>query len=221
MQAFARVALVAAAASLLAATGAHAQVAAATANCVVFGKPKPTTTYVYRRSDSSGPVTQYSHRWTEFTAERASVSVVRGKVNEVVVNQHKIEDDVTMIAAMVSRSSSGTSRTDFRPAMTGDPMFRACAGRTWNIKAVAATYTAGAQVSTAYTYAGTMRIVSLRETIQVPAGRFECVRYTRTLSTRTGPSLDEYWKSVDHGVVVKQVSKVGGWTSTSELAAIK
>ena len=194
---------------------------AAAGGCVEFGKPKPTTTYVYRRSDSSGPVTQYSHRWTEFTAERTSVSVVRGKVNEVVANRHKIEDDVTMIAATASRSSSGASRTDFRPAMTGDPMFRACAGRTWNIKAVAATYTAGAQVSTAYTYAGTMRIVSLRETVQVPAGRFECVRYTRTLATPTGPSLDEYWKSVEHGVVVKQVSKVGGWTSTSELTAIK
>jgi hypothetical protein len=215
------VVLVAAAVAALPATGARAQVAASAADCVAIGKPKPTTTYMYRRSDSSGPVTQYSHRWTEFTAERASVAVVRGKVNEVVTNRHKIVDDATMIAATVSRSSSGTSRTDFRPAMTGDPMFRACAGRTWKIKAVAATYTAGAQVSTAYTYAGTMRIVSLRETVQVPAGRFECVRYTRTLTTPTGPSLDEYWKSVEHGVVVKQVSKVGGWTSTSELVAIK
>jgi hypothetical protein len=194
---------------------------AAVDGCVEFGKPDPAATYLYRRSDSGGPVTQYSHRWTEFTAERASVAVVRGKVNEVVTNKYKVQDDVSMIAATASRSSSGSSRTDFRPALMGEPVFRACAGRTWKIKAVAATYTAGSQVSTASTFAGTMKIVSLRETIQVPAGRFECVRYTRTLATPTGPSLDEYWKSIEHGVVVKQVSKLGGATSTTELNAIK
>lgn len=204
---------------------AHAQVqgaaAPAPAACAAFGKPKPTTTYVYRRSDSNGTAAQYTQRWTEFTPERASVAVVRGKVNEVVTNKHKIQDDVSMIAATASRTSNGSSRTDFRPALMGEPMFRACAGRTWKIKAVAATYTAGSQVSTASTFAGTMKIVSLRETIQVAAGRFECVRFTRTLATPTGPSLDEYWKSIEHGVVVKQVSKVGGWTSTTELTAIK
>jgi hypothetical protein len=194
---------------------------AAVDGCVEFGKPDPATTYLYRRSDSGGPVTQYSHRWTEFTAERASVAVARGKVNEVVMNKYKVQDDVSMIAATASRSSSGSSRTDFRPALMGEPVFRACAGRTWKIKAVAATYTAGSQVSTASTFAGTMKIVSLRETIQVPAGRFQCVRYTRTLATPTGPSLDEYWKSIEHGVVVKQVSKLGGATSTTELNAIK
>jgi hypothetical protein len=194
---------------------------AAAPDCVDFGKPKPTTTYVYRRGDSNGQSSQYSQRWTEFTAERASVSVARGKVNEVVANKHRIEDDVTMIAATATKTSNGSHRTDFRPAVMGDPMFRACAGRTWKIKAVAATHTAGAQVSTAYTHAGTMRIVSLRETVKVPAGSFPSVRYTRTLSTPTGPSFDEYWKSIEHGVVVKHVSKLGNWTSTEELQAIR
>lgn len=217
----ARVALVAAAIAVLPATDARAQVAAATADCVAFGQPRSTTTYVYRRSDPGAPVTEYSHRWTEFTAERASVAVVRGKVNEAVTHKYKVQDDVSMIAATASRTSTGSSRTDFRPALMGEPMSRACAGRTWKIKAVAATYTAGSQVSTASTFAGTMKIVSLRETIQVPAGRFECVRYTRTLATPAGPSLDEYWKSVEHGVVVKQVSKVGGRASTTELTAIQ
>lgn len=193
----------------------------APAACATFGKPKATTTYVYRRSDSNGTVAQYTHRWTEFTPERASVAVVRGKVNEVVTNKHRIQDDVSMIAATASRTSTGSSRTDFRPAMMGEPMFRACAGRAWKVKAVAATYTAGSQVSTANTFPGAMKIVSLCESVQVPAGRFDCVRYTRTLATPTGPSLDEYWKSIEHGVVVKQVSKVGGWTSTTELTAIQ
>ncbi len=190
-------------------------------SCVEFGKPKPTATFSYRRSQSPGGVTQYTHRWTEFTPERSSVAVVRGKVNEVVTTRHRIEGDVTMIIATATRASDGDSRTDFRPAAMGDPMFRACAGRGWKIRAVAATYTAGARVTTASTYAGTMRIESLRETIELPAGRFQCVRYTRTLATPTGPSHDEYWKSIEHGVVVKQVSRLGGWTSTSELVAIK
>ncbi|MGQ0429479.1 MAG: hypothetical protein ACT4UQ_06075 [Gammaproteobacteria bacterium] len=220
MKAFAFLAGIAAASAMLPPT-AFAQLKPVAAECVNFGKPRPTTTYVYRRSEPNGKSSQYSHRWTEFTAERAGVSVARGSVNEVVANRHKIEDDVTMIAATASRTSNGSSRTDFRPAVMGEPMFRACAGRSWKIRAVAATYTAGAQVTTAQTYPGTMNIVSLREAIQLPAGRFECVRYTRTLSTPSGPSHDEYWKSIEHGVVVKQVSKVAGWTSTSELVAIK
>jgi hypothetical protein len=190
-------------------------------DCVDFGRPQPTATFVYRRSDSNGSVTNYTQRWTEFTAERASVSVTRGKVNEVVTNKHRIRDDVTLIAATASRNSNGGYRTDFRPAAVGDPMLRACAGRSWKIPAVTATYTEGARTTTAYTYAGTMRIVSLREPVRVPAGSFASVRYTRTLATPTGSSHDEYWKSIEHGVVVKHVSKLGNWTSTEELQAIR
>jgi hypothetical protein len=209
-----------AACALLPAGAARAQTVSA-ADCIDFGKPKPATTYVFRRSDSGGQSSQYSQRWTQFTGEQSSVSVVRGSISEVVVNQHKVENDVTMISATASTASNSNSRTTFRPAVMGDPMFRACAGRSWKIQAVAATHEEAGRTVSANTYAGTMRIVALRETIQVPAGTFPCVHYTRTMATPGGQSVDDYWKSIEHGVVVRQVSKLGGWSSTSQLTAIR
>lgn len=206
--------------ALLPARLVHAQ-AVSSADCVTLGLPKPTLTFAYRRSDGGGPPAQYTHRWTEITPERATVAVARGRVNEIVTNRHRVEQDVTMIAATASKSSTGSHRTDFRPAAMGNPFSRACAGRSWSIKAVTATHTAGAQVTTARTHAGTMKIVALRETVEVPAGRFLCLRYTRTLSTPTGTASDEYWKSIEHGVVVKHVSRLGNWSSTEELVAIR
>jgi hypothetical protein len=50
----------------------------------------------------------------------------------------------------------------------------------------------------------------------VPAGTFDAVRYIRT-----SQSTDEYWKSIEHGVVVKHIGKVNGQTITETLISIK
>jgi hypothetical protein len=189
-------------------------------DCVTFGTPKPTTTYVYERR-GAGPANRYTHQWREFTNTLARVAVVRGPVNEVVVNRHTIVDDVTVIDSMTSAASTGNSKTTFTPGVIGDPMFRACAGQSWTIRAVRATYEGGGRNSSANTYPGTLRIVSIRESVTVPAGTFPSVHYTRILSTPGGQSVDEYWKSIEHGVVMKQVSSVAGSTSTAEVQAIK
>jgi hypothetical protein len=211
----------AAACVLQLASAADARAANATADCVDLGQPKPTTTYVFRRRESNGHSSQYSQRWTVFTRAQSSVSVARAPVTETVVNQHKIQDDVTMISSTTMARPGGAARTTFRTAVVGDPLFRACAGRSWKIAAVVATHTEQGRVSTADTYAGLLRIVALRETIQVPAGTFECVHYMRTQQTPAGPSVDEYWKSIEHGVVVRQVSRLAGWSSTADLISIR
>jgi hypothetical protein len=55
----------------------------------------------------------------------------------------------------------------------------------------------------------------------MPAGRFDTVRYTRTLKTPGRTSVDEHWKSLEHGVVVKHVSTLPTGTSTDVLTAIR
>jgi hypothetical protein len=190
-------------------------------DCIEFGKPKPQQNFAYRRTDSNGAKSDYSQRWTEFLPERTTVTVARGASGETVVSLQTLSDDVTLIASTTSTSRSGSSRTSFQPAVMGDPMRRACAGRSWTIPAVSATHSEGDRVNSAQTYAGTMRIIALRETIRVPAGEFPCVHYTRTLATPGGQSVDNYWKSIEHGVMVRQVSKLGNWSSTQELVAIR
>ena len=189
--------------ALLGARPVVAEVAANAADCVRFGTPKPTATFVFRGRSSPGGSEDRSERWTEVTGTIVRVSVARGKVNEKVVNRYRLRDDVSWIDSTTSSVSGVTSTTRFRPAALGEPHTRACAGRTWKIPAVAATYESGARVSVATTYAGTLRIVSLRESVTVPAGKFDCVHFSRTLATPTGQSVDHYWKSIEHGVVIR------------------
>ena len=53
-------------------------------------------------------------------------------------------------------------------------------------------------------------------------GRFQSIRYTRTMATPVRQSVDEYWKSIDHGVViVKHTSTLSGGASTEVLVSIR
>ena len=204
---------------------AHAQTAG---DCVTIGKPASSTDYNYERRDSSGTVTQYTQRWEEVTDTGARLRATRRDARgvtttELIQNEHHIVDDVGVIEVTTTSDAGGrvTGRTTFRPGAMGDPAFRACAGRSWSIPAVTATYASGQRTTSAQTYAGTMTIVAVRESVTVPAGQFDAVRYTRTLAAPTGRSVDEYWKSIEHGVVVKHTSQLPGWTSTETLQSIR
>ena len=109
-----------------------------------------------------------------------------------------------------------TEVTSFKPGIVGDPAFRACIGRTWQIPAVTAFFQSGTLKVTQQTPVGSLRIVSIRERVTVPAGTFDAVRYVRT-----SQSTDEYWKSIDQGVVVKHIGRVNGVTITETLTTIK
>lgn len=110
--------------------------------------------------------------------------------------------------------------TTFRPAIAGDPAFRACAGRSWRIVSVTATNVSPRGSYTAKSDAGELRIVAVHEPITVPAGRFDTVHYTRTTTSPIGRVTDEYWKSTEHGVIVRHRSTLPGATVSEELVAI-
>jgi hypothetical protein len=69
------------------------------------------------------------------------------------------------------------------------------------------------------TPSGTLTILGRREQITVPAGTFETVHYLRS----TSQSNDEYWKSIEHGVVVKHIATLrgGAGSVTETLLSIK
>ena len=66
------------------------------------------------------------------------------------------------------------------------------------------------------TPAGTLRIVAIREKVTVPAGTFDAVHYIRT-----SQSTDEYWKSLEHGVIVKHIGTLPTGVVTEVLLSIK
>jgi hypothetical protein len=187
-------------------------------DCVTIGTPKPGVTYHYTHAQSNGVTTQTSHQWESVTPTGSRVKNTVPAGTQIQVNEHHIVDDVAVLDRTSKQSPAGAvlEATSFKPGLVSDPAFRACAGKSWAIPPVTAAFQSQQQKASAQTPAGTLRIVAIRERITVPAGTFDAIRYIRT-----SQSVDEYWKSIEHGVVVKHVATVNGVTITETLTAIK
>jgi hypothetical protein len=188
-------------------------------DCVTIGKPRASATYVYQHTEPGGRATRVDNRWESVT-ETGSRLRANGPAGVFVqVNEHHIEDDVAMLDKSTKLGPDGQmlDSTTFRPGLVSDPAFRACAGRSWQIRPVMATFQQSGRTSaSAQTPAGTLRIISIREPISVPAGSFDTVHYVRT-----SQSTDEYWKSIEHGVVVKHTGTLPVGTVSETLVEIR
>ena len=187
-------------------------------DCVAIGTPKPGVSYHYSRTQSNGGTTQTSHQWESVTPSGSRLKAVGAAGPQIQVNEHTVVDDVAVLTRTSRQSAAGAvlESTSFAPGIPTEPIFRACTGRSWAIPAATATFQAQQKRATAQGPAGSLKIVSIRERITVPAGTFETVRYTRS-----SQSNDEYWKSIEHGVMVKHIATLTGITITETLTAIK
>jgi hypothetical protein len=204
-------------------TGAQAT-AAASANCVTIGAPKPALQFSYRYTDSSGS-TDFTNQWKQFSATGSQLVTVRASGQSTYVSTHSVVDDVFMLesstASGVDPGGPFNNSMTYSPGAMGDPAFRACEGKTWTIAAVNATSQSGRGSFSAKTDPGTMRIVSTKERVTVPAGAFDTVHYVKTMKSSRGQVVDEFWKSIDHGVTVKRTSTQPGSVATELLTAVK
>jgi len=185
-------------------------------NCVTIAKPSPSTVYTYQHSESSGKVTQTTQQWERVDATGFRERVTTPAGVQVKVNEHHIVDDVAVIDKSTTLSATGAviDATTFVPGIAGDPAFKACVGKSWPIVQSTATYNPGQHK--AMTPAGTLTIVAIHEKITVPAGTFDTVHYTRT-----SQSADEYWKSIDEGVIVKHIGTLPSVRVTEVLQSIR
>jgi hypothetical protein len=188
------------------------------ADCVTIAVPKPSVGYTYEHVESTGNQSRYTQHWESVTATGSRVRVTGPRGTEVQVSEHHIDDDVMVLDRQSKLDANGSviDATAFRPGIVGDPAFRACAGRSWPIPSVTATYQSGQRKASAKTPTGILKIIAIREKVAVPAGQFNTVHYIRT-----SQSTDEYWKSLDHGVVVKHMATVRGAVVTEVLVSIK
>jgi hypothetical protein len=203
----------------------------AAGDCVAIGAPKPNLTYVYRQTESTGNASEFSNRWESFTATGSRLHTTkntpRGRGTLTTVTEHHVTDDLLMIDRQTDTGTEAGARinntTSFqRPGVVGGPAKRACRGRLWNFRAVTVTHhqSGGGPVS-AQSEPGTLRVIDIRESVTVPAGRFDTVHYLRTVMGDTGRSLDEYWLSIEHGVMVKRNHTLPNATVAAVLQAIK
>jgi len=198
----------------------------APANCVSIGTPKPTLSYTYRYGDSAGGSSEFTDQWEEFTktGSRLLTTKTSPKGPGVLTSttEHRVVDDVLILDRSTHTGTDAGNRVDnstsYQPGVVADPAYRACAGRTWPIPAVVATSQSAHGRFSAATPEGTLAIRAIRESVSVPAGRFDTVHYTRT----GGQSVDEYWKSIEHGVTVRRTHTLpGGVVVTTILQTIE
>jgi hypothetical protein len=109
----------------------------------------------------------------------------------------------------------------YKPGAMGDPAYRACAGRTWTIPAVAVSSQSRQGSFSSRTDPGTLTIVAINEMVTVPAGTFQTVRYTKTMNSGRGSLIDEFWKSIEHGVTVKRTFRQPGAIGEEVLITVK
>ena len=192
-----------------------AQASAAALDCVTIGRPKPTVTYVMNHVESAGKTSLVTQVWERVDEQGSRLKWTGPAGSWLQVNEHHIVDDVAVLdrTSKLSLNDAPVESTSFsRPGLVADPAFRACAGRSWQISAVTAVFQSGTLKVSSLTPSGALRIIAVRERVTVPAGTFEAVHYTRT-----SQFVDEYWKSLEHGVVVKHIGKVDGNTVTETL----
>ena len=197
---------------------AQAGRAAQAGDCVTIGTPKPGVVYHYSRSQSNGATTESSHQWASVTRTGSKLKTTGPGGTQVLVNEHEIVDNVAVLRRSSRQSPEGAviESTSFAPGIPSDPAVRACAGKSWPIPPATATFQSGQRTFSGKSPAGSLKIVSIRERITVPAGTFDVVHYIRT-----SQSVDEFWKSTLHGVFVKHVATLNGVTVTETLVAIK
>ena len=195
------------------------QAKAGTIDCVTIGRPSPKSVYTYRHEESNGKSVENTQQWESVTEKGFRLRATGSKGVEIVVNEHRIVDDVAVLDKTSKLTSMGLvlEATKFsRPGLVMDPFGRACAGRSWKVDSVSASYSSREASHSVSTPTGQLRIVSIGERVTTPAGTFPTVRYIRT-----SQSTDEYWKSTEHGVIVKHIGRLPGFTVTETLVAIR
>ncbi len=178
-------------------------------NCVSIAAPQPSRIYTYQHRESTGALTSTTNQWESVTTTGSRVRITGPQGVQIHINTHTILGDVAILTLTRKTDGKGglMSSTEFSPGLVSDPAFRACTGKSWGIGAVAATYrTASGQGGSAMTPGGTLTILGIREQVTVPAGTFDTVHYLRS----TSQANDEYWKSTEHGVVVKHIATLRG-----------
>ena len=198
--------------------------------CVDLGTPKPALSFVYRSTTLGMGTVEYTHKWDELTlmgSRLVTTTTGAGGAASTRVNRHRVVDDLFVVDSSTSSGPSGPSgeRTStYKPGAMGDPAFRACEGKSWAIPAVEVTTTSQAGTSNFATVrdrAATLMIFAVHESITVPAGTFDTVRYVRTRNSLDGQLRDEVWKSIEHGVMVKHTTTAPDLTATDVLIAIR
>ena len=116
---------------------------------------------------------------------------------------------------------------DFVPTLTQGPAAGWCVGNTWSVPAVTETITTrtpvGQNTQMITTVASTGEVLAVGESVTVPAGTFQTVKYRGAIVSGSSVQTAITWVSMQHNVVVRQdtLDASGAVTSTLHLTAVQ
>src|SRR5262245_8978645 len=136
-------------------------------DCVTIATPKPTATFVYQHTEPGGRATRVTNTWERFTETGSRLRADGPAGVFVQVNAHHIENGVIVLEGTSKLGPSGNplDSTTFRPGLIAEPALHVCAGQSWQIPSVTATFQSGQGNNSASTPAGTLKIVAIHERV--------------------------------------------------------
>jgi hypothetical protein len=212
---------------------------APTGNCHTFGLVTPGTKATYLTTTSNGNVT--------FTITWISDTPTQTKTTQHVVTPQATTDVETTLDGVVSGNLRGlkhlyTKSTtpvpflgntvvevniDFVPALIAGPSAGWCTGETWSVPATTETIVsnslAGQQSSIVTTIASDGQVLAVGESVTVPAGTFQTVKYRSNTVSGTSVQPSITWTDMTRSIVVKQdtLDGAGNVTTSTQLTAVQ
>ena len=193
------------------------------AGCVTIGTPKLNRGYSYRQAQSSGGVSEFTDWWEQFTSTGSRLLTTPGRskgTGILTVNRHRIANDALVLDSSSQSGPGAGGSSWYKPGAVSAPA-RACMGHSWPVPGVTVTNQSSQGTFSARSDEGTLKIVSIHEAITVPAGKFDTVHWTRNLRAQTGLQMNDYWTSINDGVIVKRIHTMRGIVITATLQAIQ
>jgi hypothetical protein len=201
-------------------------------DCHEFGLVTPGLKATYH-SEAQGGNADFTITWISDTLTQTKttqvVTTAQGTADvettldgEVVGNLRALKhiDLKTSMTVPVIGKVTTEVEIDFVPSLVAGPAEGWCVGNTWTVARVTETITTRTpglptQTQVVTTIASTGEVLAVGETITVPAGTFETVKYRGAIVSSTSVQTAITWVSMEHDIVVKQDTIDGGGTVTS------
>jgi hypothetical protein len=214
--------------------------ALAAASCHTFGLVRPGLVASYHSTtNQSGGDADFTITWITdtptFTQTRQRTITAQGTADA----ETRLDGEVfgalrglkhlnvkTTVQVPVIGAVATEADINFVPTLTQGPAAGWCVGYTWTVPPVTETIVSstpvGQQSQVITTVGSTGEVLAVNETVSVPAGNFQTVKYRGALVSGTSVQTAITWVSMQLNIVVRQDTIENGTvTSTTVLTAVQ
>jgi hypothetical protein len=136
------------------------------------------------------------------------VTTIDGEVVGLLRGMKHIDITTTMTVPVLGKLTTEID-IDFVPSLILGPAEGWCVGNTWNVAPVTETITTRAPLvqpvtSIVTTIGGSGEVLAVGESVTVPAGTFQTVKYRGVTVANNTVQTSITWTSMEHSIVVKQ-----------------